>query len=117
AAGPKRLLLGQGELANFYNGHPGICYLALLELKPGSVRGNHVHRVKLEHVYLISGRLKVIASAESDADSVSFEVNPGELVTIEAGIAHAFKTIEGGYAIEFSPMLFDGSDVEKRNLI
>jgi hypothetical protein len=117
AAGPKRLLLGQGELANFYDNSQGVRYLASLELKLGAIRANHLHRVKLEHVYVITGRLLVVATSGAKVEPVSIELNTGELITIEPGIAHGFKTLEAGYAIEFSPNLFDPSDVEKCVLI
>src|SRR5207244_7219783 len=42
----KRLLLPQGELAQFYDGEEPIRYLAYIELRPGVVRGNHYHKVK-----------------------------------------------------------------------
>src|SRR5258705_6781662 len=39
----KRLKLPQGELAQFYDGEPGIQYIAYIELLPGNPRGNHYH--------------------------------------------------------------------------
>jgi hypothetical protein len=117
AAGPKRLLLAQGELANFYDDPQGIRYLAALELKLGSVRGNHRHRVKLEYVYVVAGCLTVVATPGNPVEPVSIALREGELVRIEPGIAHAFKTLEPGYAVEFSPALFDASDLERYSLI
>jgi len=113
AHGPKRLLLSQGELANFYDEDQGIRYLATLELRLGSIRGNHVHRSKLEHVYIVSGCLLLAAAEEKNADPVTMELGRGDLVTIKPGIAHAFKTLEAGYAVEFSPQVFDPADLEK----
>jgi hypothetical protein len=42
----KRLLLPQGELAQFYDAEQGIRYMAFIKLLPGQVRGNHYHKVK-----------------------------------------------------------------------
>ena len=113
ATAPKRLLLSQGELANFYDHPEGIRYLAFLELRVGGIRGNHFHRKKLEHLYLISGRLLLGAKADGNSELVSVPMEAGDLVTIEPGICHAFEPGEAGQAIEFSPNLFDASDIYK----
>src|SRR5436305_702140 len=55
----KRLMLPQGELAQFYDGDEGIRYIAQIELQAGSVRGNHYHKAKEEWVYLISGEVNL----------------------------------------------------------
>ena len=89
--------------------------MALVELRVGGIRGNHFHRVKLEYFYLISGKLLVVA--EDGGERVEIEVHPGDLITIETGVAHAMKPLEPGYAIEFSPALFDSEDVERVKII
>jgi len=53
----KRLALPQGELAQIWDGHSGVRYLAVMELRTGALRGNHYHLRKHEWVYLISGEL------------------------------------------------------------
>jgi mannose-6-phosphate isomerase-like protein (cupin superfamily) len=113
AAGPKRLLLAQGELANFYDHPEGIRYLAFLELRVGGIRGNHFHRKKLEHLYLISGRLLLAAKADENGGLISIQMETGDLVTIEPGICHALEPGEAGQAIEFSPNMFDAADIYK----
>ena len=113
AAAPKRLLLAQGELANFYDHPEGIRYLAFLELRAGAIRGNHFHRKKLEHLYLISGRLLLAAKENADGELISLQLEAGDLATIEPGICHAFEPGEAGQAIEFSPGMFDSADIYK----
>lgn len=113
APAPKRLLLAQGELANFYDHPEGIRYLAFLELRLGGIRGNHFHRKKLEHLYLISGRVLLGVKEDENGKLISFPINAGDLVTIEPGICHAFEPGEAGQAIEFSPRLFDAADIYK----
>ncbi|HLH55187.1 MAG TPA: cupin domain-containing protein [Verrucomicrobiae bacterium] len=116
AKGPKRLSLPQGDLSNFYDGDEGIRYAAFIELKAGSPRGNHLHRVKVEHVYLISGEVSLIVQ-NSASDRVTVELKPGDLVRIETGIAHVFCPVQDGCAVEFSPNRFDPADVERFALI
>src|SRR5437870_12464864 len=53
----KRLLLPQGELAQFYDSDEPVRYLAFIELRAGSTRGNHYHQFKEEWLYLIQGEL------------------------------------------------------------
>lgn len=115
--GPKRLLLAQGELANFYDGDEGIRYIALIEMRLGQVRGNHVHQVKDEQVYVLSGQLLLVAQDGGAGEKVSFDVAPGDLVSIATGVAHAIKPVKAGYAIEFSKARFDPSDSQKVILI
>ena len=113
SVGPRRLLLAQGELANFHDADEAIRYIAFLELRTGTIRGNHVHRIKLEHVYLFSGRLVVLAKDSQAEEVVTLQMQAGDLLTIQTGIAHAFKPVEAGYAVEFSPTRFNAGDTEK----
>jgi hypothetical protein len=113
----KRLRLPQGELAQVYDAPDGIRYLAVIELLPDSLRGNHYHRVKEELVYVIQGEvLLALADPVSGArDSISLE--PGDLAIIPTGIAHALKTVRPGVALEFSPAGFDSSDIHRYPVI
>lgn len=117
AGGPARIILAQGELANFYDADEGVRYLAFLELKEGTVRGNHLHRVKEEQLYLVSGELLLVAQAGQDGARISLTLLPGDLVEIATGVAHAFKPVRTGYAVEFSKTRFDPSDSERVTLI
>jgi quercetin dioxygenase-like cupin family protein len=113
----KRLLLPQGELAQFHEADEGMHYMALLELKEGGVRGNHYHRQKREYVYVISGKVELLAENLADRAQVSLSLAAGELAIIETNIGHALRTVEAGSAIEFSPSRFDRTDVYRYPLI
>jgi quercetin dioxygenase-like cupin family protein len=115
--GPKRLILPQGELANFYDADDGLRYAALIEMRIGSIRGNHVHRVKEELIYVISGRLELVVQEMPEGGRATLELVPGDLAFIATGIAHAIKPLESGLAMEFSKARFDPADVEKVALI
>jgi len=117
AVGPKRLLLPQGELANFYDADEGIRYAALVELRVGRIRGNHLHQVKEEQVYLVSGELLLVAQEGLNGERVSLELKEGDLVKIATGVAHAFSPNKAGFAIEFSKTRFDPIDVQRVVLI
>jgi len=115
--GPKRLILPQGELANFYDADEGLRYAALIEMRVGSIRGNHVHRVKEELIYVISGRLELVVQEIPAGERATLELVAGDLALISTGIAHAIRPLESGLAMEFSKARFDPDDVQKVPLI
>src|SRR5438874_13447618 len=92
----KRLMLPQGELAQFYDGDQGIRYIAQIELQAGSIRGNHYHKVKQEWVYLISGEVNLmVEDLESKAREAAV-LQAGDLVFIKTGIVHALQVTKSG---------------------
>ncbi len=117
ALGLKRLALAQGELANFYDGQEGIRYLAYIELRAGTVRGNHWHRVKEEQIYVISGELRLIVQERESGERVSIQLQPGDVVLIAPGVVHALETVASGQAIEFSKTRFDPADIQRLQLV
>ena len=107
----RRLLLPQGELAQFYDAEEGIRYMAFIELLPGQVRGNHYHTVKEELLYVIRGEVVLsVADIESKARA-DVTLRAGDLALIRTRIAHALRTVEAGQAIEFSQARFDAADI------
>src|ERR1022692_3153407 len=92
----KRLLLPQGELAQFYDAEEGIRYMACIELLPGHVRGNHYHKVKEELVYVIRGEVLLSVADVDSQGRASVELRAGDLAVIRTGIAHEFRTVESG---------------------
>lgn len=113
----KRLLLPQGELAQFWDGPEPIYYMAFLELREGTIRGNHYHNNKREFFYVISGVVAVcLAAVDSDARQ-TINLGAGDMVDIGTGMAHAYKTEKSGAALEFSNALFDAEDVKPFSLI
>jgi Uncharacterized conserved protein, contains double-stranded beta-helix domain len=113
----KRLMLPQGELAQFYDGDQGIRYIAQIELQAGSVRGNHYHKVKQEWVYMMSGEVTLVLE---DLESKARESAPllaGDLAFIQTGVIHALQVTKSGQAIEFSTSRFDPADIYRHKLI
>lgn len=117
AASVKRLRLGQGELAQIYDDEPGMRYLAMLELRQGTVRGNHYHRVKRELLYVFRGTLELVVEEVATGARASVRVGAGDRVRIEPGVAHALRVIEDGQAIEASETRFDPADIHRFPLI
>ena len=109
----KRLMLPQGELAQFFDGEEPARYIAYIELAAGGVRGNHFHKVKAEWVYLIKGEVVVhLLDLESDARD-KLTLREGDLAFISTHVAHALQTLQAGQAIEFSSARFDPADIHR----
>jgi quercetin dioxygenase-like cupin family protein len=113
----KRLMLPQGELAQFYDGDEGIRYIAQIELQAGSVRGNHYHKVKQEWVYMMSGEVTLIVEALETKARETALLLPGDLVFIQTHVVHALQVTKSGQAIEFSTSRFDAADIYRHKLV
>jgi hypothetical protein len=107
----KRLMLPQGELAQFYDSDDPIRYLAYIELRAGTVRGNHFHKVKEEWIYLIEGHVMLTFEDVNTRERDSVSLETGELVLISTRIAHSLRALEPGFAVEFSKSRFDPADI------
>lgn len=113
----KRLLLAQGELAQFHDGEEGIRYLAAIQLVSGTARGNHYHRRKQEWVYLIAGAIQLVVEDVETKIRETFPMVTGDLVYISPGVAHTFVVQKKGLAVEFSPVRFDPADTARYTLV
>jgi len=106
----KRLMLPQGELAQIYDSEEGLRYLAVMETRVGSDRGNHYHKVKEEWIYVLQGKVLVDVQDIQTHARASALLGKGDLLFIQTGIAHLLRTVEPGQAIEFSKARFDAAD-------
>ena len=109
----KRLLLAQGELAQFYDADEGIRYIAAIELRDGAVRGNHYHDRKEEWLYVIIGEVSLLLVDVETQARATVPLRAGDLAVVHTGVAHAWKTVQPGLAVEFSPVRFDPADVHR----
>lgn len=107
----KRLALAQGELAQIYDEDQGLRYLACVELRAGSIRGNHYHHKKQEWIYLVAGVLDLTVKDMVTQEWVRLDLRAGDLAFIQTGIAHALRVKESGQAVEFSVARFDPGDL------
>src|ERR1043165_7767924 len=113
----KRLMLPQGELAQFYDGEEGVRYIAQIELQAGTVRGNHYHKIKKEWVYMMSGEVTLIVEDLEFKTRESVQLNSGDLAFIQTGVIHALQVTKSGQAIEFSTARFDAADIYRHQLV
>ena len=104
-AGPK------GEMVVLADNGQIIRHLAYLEFIPERRRGDHYHKLRLEHFYLISGKLTLLIEEIADRSKATIDLVPGDFVTIHPGIAHTFIPQTAGQGVEFAAEPFDLSDV------
>ena len=119
AAAPllKRLLLPQGELAQFYDAEEPIRYMALAEIRPGWARGNHYHKFKKEMLYVIQGEISLVVQEITQGTRESVSLQVGDVAVIETGVAHAVRASAPGQVLEFSPVRFDPADTYRFPLV
>lgn len=109
---PKRIFLEKGELAEIYNSQNPIRHIAYIEFPRGKTRGGHYH-TRQEYFYIIRGEME-LELADSDTQAMEkARVKEGDLISISPKIAHRFKTIKAGHAIEFSRKRFRPEDTIK----
>ena len=106
----KRLFLPQAELAQFHDSDDGIRYLAVIEARIGSIRGNHYHKVKEERIYVLQGELLMLVEDIQTNERASVCLRKGDLLLIQTGVAHLLRTVEPGQAIEYSQARFNPAD-------
>lgn len=112
ASAPKRIALANGELAQLTTGDIDYRYIACLELREGTLRGNHRHEQKQESLYLLSGSASVHALDPATGERVEVRLQPGDLIRVAPGIAHALVVHASGMAVEFAPEPFDPADTK-----
>jgi quercetin dioxygenase-like cupin family protein len=106
----KRLLLPQGELAQFYDADEAVRYMACIELRAGTVRGNHYHLSKEESIYVLRGEVLLQMADIESRESASVPLRMGDRAAIQTRVAHALVAVNPGFAIEWSSVRFDPAD-------
>jgi len=113
----KRLLLPNGELAQFTDGAEPLRYVAAVELRAGGIRGNHYHLHKHESLYVFSGTLTLFLGDPASGARSRMALSAGDLAMIPPGIAHALQVLQPGIAIEFAPQAFNPADTYPFGLV
>ena len=107
----KRLIQERGELALIEDGK-AFQHLGYFSLKCGKglYRGAHYHKKKVEHFYIISGKL-VVQLADLDSGTKSkVTLHDGQRVTISPNCAHRFMAEEDAQVIEYYDCRYDPED-------
>jgi mannose-6-phosphate isomerase-like protein (cupin superfamily) len=107
----RRIVEPRGELVLIEDGKQ-FRRLACFSLKPGGgyFRGGHYHRDKVEHLYVISGRLRIRAADLETGERFEMELSTGSRVTIFPGCAHRFEAVEDARVIEYCDSVHNAED-------
>ena len=77
----------------------------IVVMTAGQSYPNHYHRIKTESFYVLYGELIVVI------DGAEHTVRPGELLHIERGCDHSFRTVNGTVFEEISTMYVPNDSV------
>ena len=80
--------------------------------KSGSVRGNHFHKKTIQHVYILSGKMKCLAQKPQQKVMMAI-VEQGDLVSHDLLESHSFEALENTLFLVLSSGLRTGKDYEK----
>lgn len=107
----KRLVQERGELALIEDGM-SFQHLGYFSLKKGKgyYRGGHFHRHKVEHFYIISGRIRVQLVDLDTGKRSEVILSEGQRATIYPNCAHRFEAEEEAQVIEYYNSIYDPED-------
>jgi len=80
--------------------------------KCGSVRGNHFHKKTVQHIYVLSGKMKCLAKKPEEPVTQAI-VEQGDLVSHDLLESHSFEALEDTLFLVLSSGLRTGRDYEK----
>ena len=107
----KRLIQPRGELALIEDGTV-FRHLGYFSLKCGEdfYRGGHYHLKKIEHFYVISGRILIRLRDLETGEKSEVQVHTGDRVILHPNCAHRFEALEDAQVIEYYDALYSKDD-------
>ena len=107
----KRLIQERGELALIEDGKP-FRHLGYFSLKKGKgyYRGGHYHQRKVEHFYIISGKIRVLFVDLESGEKSDVLLQAGQRVAIYPQCAHRFIALKEAQVIEYYDAHYDPED-------
>jgi len=107
----KRLIQDRGELALIEDGKP-FQHLGYFSLRKGKgyYRGGHYHRNKVEHFYVVRGKIRVHLVDIVSKRKSTVTLEEGQLATIYPDCAHRFEAEEEAQVIEYYNSKYDPED-------
>jgi len=87
-------------------------YATLITSKKGAVRANHYHKETFQYVYLLSGRMRVVAQMP-DGRPTEVVLQAGDLIVNVPLERHAFEAMEDSTMLVLTRGPRGGDDYEK----
>lgn len=109
----RRLFSPKGELAQIVNGSMTIKHLVYWDLdspKSGQTRGDHYHHIKNEECYILTGELDITICDRGTMEQAILPATAGDRITIEAGVAHSYRSRSYAQVLELLPTPYDATD-------
>jgi len=94
-----------------------INFITILYMAPGSVKGNHFHKKKIEHITVLRGEVQVRLKDLGSGQEKVIPLQIGQTITIFPNVAHALQAIDDVQFLEVSPQSFDPADIFPEVLI
>lgn len=103
----------RGDISDIFYKHP-VDHVAIINSKKGSFRGDHYHKLTIQHMYMTKGSLRYYFRKVNEGnDKVkSVIVKKGEMVSTPPNEVHALEILEDNQFIVFSEGLRGGRDYE-----
>jgi quercetin dioxygenase-like cupin family protein len=87
-------------------------YATVITSKKHAVRANHYHKETFQYVYLLSGRMRVVAQMPGEAPSEVI-LGPGDLIVNVPLERHAFEALEDSTMLVLTRGPRGGENYEK----
>jgi mannose-6-phosphate isomerase-like protein (cupin superfamily) len=104
----------KGEMAQIHNrkdeAFRHLVYWDLDSTRTGQERGHHYHNRKVEHFYVLSGEVELFSKDLETSENKTCVMTKGTRVTIQPGVAHAFRSIVYSQVLEYTKDPYDPSD-------
>jgi dTDP-4-dehydrorhamnose 3,5-epimerase-like enzyme len=100
----------RGEITDLLVGER-VDAVTLITSRAGVVRGNHYHRETVQWLYLLHGKVRVVARRESDPEQ-TLEIQPGQLVRHDVMEAHSILALEDSSFLVFTKGPRQGEEYE-----
>ncbi len=114
--GVKRWLEERGEFVQVAY-REEMRHLAVFEIQRGFSRGSHYHEKKEEIFYIFNGKVKVVAMDMDSPEREEAVLEKGDRLRLKPRCGHIFLALEETLVVEYSPQVFDPTDIYKINLI
>jgi len=87
-------------------------YVTIIHTRKGAVRGNHYHKDTVQHLYMLSGKLRAVAQMPGEPPTEAI-LEPGDLIVNTPLEHHAFKALEDTTFLVLTRGPRGGEDYEK----
>lgn len=110
----------KGEMAQILNrkdeAFRHLVYWDLDSARTGQERGHHYHSRKVEHFYVLSGKVELIAKDLETSENKTWVMTKGTKVIIQPGVVHAFRSTVYSQVLEYTENPYDPSDTHPHKI-